>query len=189
MAAGPVVFVEGRDDKRFFHCLLERIGLRQVSIARIGGGVSALRHVAPSIRRRRDEGGGIAVVLDADDDFGARRDEFIEENEALGLEIDRFFLMPDHRNPGCLETVLEALAVRAHRGIHECFTQYQDCLLERGREYVVPSPKTRIYAYCEALGVEPRGPERDYCDSGCWNLEAPLLDPLKNFLRNCANPT
>lgn len=188
MDAGPVVFVEGVDDERFFHCLLERIGLRQVSIERIGGGVSALRNVAPSIRRRRDEGSGIAVVLDADDDFGARKDEFMEENETLGLEVERFFLMPDHRNAGCLETVLEAIAVRTHRGIHECFAQYQDCLLERGRGYVVPSPKARIFAYCEALGVEPKGPDRDYHENGCWNLEAPLLDPLKEFLRNCANP-
>ena len=43
--------------------------------------------------------------------------------------------------------------------------------------------KARIYAYCEALGVETNAKKRDYRDSAYWNLDTPALEPLRAFLR------
>ena len=47
---------------------------------------------------------------------------------------------------------------------------------------VDPVAKGRIYAYCEALGIETHAARRDYSDPSCWDLGTPALEPLKQFL-------
>ncbi len=147
----------------------------------IGGGVSKLASVEPQIQRKRDEGRCIAVVLDADSDAGSRRAEFFERKQVLDLPVDRLFLLPNDRNPGSLETVLEQVAVHPHVAVYNCLDEYRRCLRKHDG-YGGPSPKGRIYAYCEALGIETHAARRDYSDPSCWDLGTPALEPLKQFL-------
>ena len=43
--------------------------------------------------------------------------------------------------------------------------------------------KAKIYAYCEAIGSEPKEDKRNYLNPSWWNLDIGALEPLKSFLR------
>ena len=100
----------------------------------------------------------------------------------LPIKNDDCFLIPNDSEPGDLETLLERIAVSGHRVVYECFQQYEDCLQSKSESYHLPNSKARIFAYCEALDIETNANRRDYGDSSYWNLSAPVLNPLKDFL-------
>lgn len=92
--------------------------------------------------------------------------------------------MPDGQSEGDLESLLLQMTVPQHAHVEKCFDEYEECL--KLASYSTPDRKGRVYAYCEAIGVEAKGSERDYADSNSWNLDASALEPLKEFLRNFA---
>ena len=181
MSADWVIFLEGDGDDRLIRCLLRHLDVANTDTAVIGGGVSKLSKVAPQIHRSHDEGCRVAVLLDANCDFGNRREEYLTKVDELELPVERFFLLPNHRDPGSLEILLEEMAVPEHRLVYECFDEYEACL-QKHDTYERPDPKGRIYAYCEALGIETHAAKRDYSDSSFWDLDTPALEPLKQFL-------
>lgn len=186
MSAKFALFVEGINEYHLLSVLLRHLNLPEFAIEKIDGGVSKLHSAQPRMNRRRDEGKRIAIILDADHDAQATLGKFKAEKKRLNLPVDQVFLVPDNRNPGCIETLLEAIAPERHRQIHECFTQYRKCLKKISPEYDLPNSKDRIYAYCEAIRNEPKEKDRDFSNADHWNLDAPDLDPLKAFLRTCA---
>lgn len=178
------IFVEGNDDKPFIELLVGQIESLDAQVHRIGGGVNHLRDIAMNIRRCHDEGRGIALIADADQDIKARRQEAKRRIAELSLPIseEHVFLLPDSGRAGDLETLLEEMAVPRHRAIFDCLNAYNACLKQAAKGYREPGRKGRIYAYCEALDVEPRGPHRDYLDRDAWDLSAPAIEPLRSFL-------
>ena len=183
MSSDWTVFVEGGDDKAFLDSLLDHLGISNVSTDVIGGGVSKLSIVKPNIRRARDGGNQVAVILDADCDAAECRNCLLDVINHNELPIERSFLLPDNKHAGCLETLLERIAVSDHRYIYHCFDTYEDCLKRSQHSYCLPDKKARIYAYCEALDIETNGTRRSYNDQSHWDLEVPDLAPLKRFLR------
>ena len=181
MSADWVIFLEGRSDDRFVRCLLESLDVANVDTAVMGGGVSELPKIAPQIQRSHDEGFRVAVLLDADCDFGSRREEFLAKVEELRLPVERFFLLPNDKDQGTLEILLEEMAVSEHRVLYECFDEYEACRQKYGI-YHRPDRKGRVFAYCEALGTETAASERDYSDSSYWDMSTPALEPIKRFL-------
>ena len=177
------IFVEGPDDQAFLNDLLQHLNISNANTSIIGGGVAKLPKVDNEIRRAYDAGKLIAIVLDANSDFASRYAEFEKQKKSLQLPISRFFLLPNNEDPGCLETLLEALAISTHRVVYNCLDQYKTCLQNHSRSYNLPNHKARIYAYCEALNIETRASKRQYMNSSYWNLDAPALEPLKQFLR------
>ena len=190
MTVTCAVFVEGDNDKSFLDAFLNRIGLSNFQLEVIGGGISKLPAAQPRIQRIRNAGNRIAIILDADTDIADRRLEIREEEGRLDIPVDRWFLMPDDENPGCLENLLEQIANPRHAILHDCFSRYEACLETAGRdsqyEYRLPDIKDRIYAYCAAVGNGPKEDERDYANADHWDLDARALNPLKEFLRECA---
>ena len=184
-----VLFVEGESDKAFVEGLLEHLELAHVNVELIRGGFSNLRSRQRDIRRRKDEGRRIALALDADGEPARRRRELTGKLQELELDqiVERSFLIPDDRSPGDLETLLKQLAPDNHQAVHACFDAYINCLRERSNEYDLPDDKARIYAYSEAVGA-CTGPEKDYDRAEHWNLDSPVLDPLKRFLRSFEPP-
>ncbi len=178
------LFVEGKADERFFHCLLVHEKIDSIKIHRIGGVTEKflLHNVANQIAQEHNKGRKVAVVLDADKDSLGRRVQLDNEIEKGELPIETYFLVPDNESPGKLETLLEKIAVEQHKVIFECFEKYQQCLVDRDCNYKPPKIKAMIFAYCEALGAEPKEEDRDYWNEDHWNLNAAALDPLKNFL-------
>ena len=186
MNSGCVLFVEGENDKSFVEIFLKRMGLSNFQVEVMGGGVSKLRQAQIRIQRVRNRGMRVAVILDANSDVTDRRSEFESKNRELDLRVERLFLFPDDENPGDLESLLEEIAASRHKAIHDCFSTYIDCLKALPENYRLPDSKARIFAYCEALGNGPKEADRDYGETDHWDMDAPALRPLKNFLWECA---
>ena len=182
MNSDLAIFVEGKSDEVFLRCLLHHIGLCDANIIPIGGGISKLEAAKPAINRACDKASRTAIILDADDSAPKTRRKFLGEKNRLWLPIQHFFLLPNGNDSGCLETLLKGIPTSPHDKIYKCFDAYENCLRNAQSNYIVPNPKARIYAYCEALGIETNANERDYGDH--WDLNSPILQPLKNFLRS-----
>lgn len=187
MAVAGVVFCEGKSDKTFLDCVTRQMKIDNLEMVPIEGGVSHLHKVAPQIRRRHDEGRRVALILDANSDPVDRQESLDDALAQLELSVFDTFLLPNNRDPGCLEDVLEGLAVDDHRAIYECLANYEKCLMDCEPVYRPPRAKGKIYAYCEALEIETRDRERDYTDDRYWDLEAAELEPLKQFLERFAS--
>ena len=179
------LFVEGTSDQAFVQWLLRRLGVDNVRVAVIKGGVSKLESVANEILKNRDEGRRIAVLLDADSDVERRRNDLENEIARLSLPIERAFLLPDDTEEGELETLLEQMAPSSRQAVYGCFDEYEACLRNLDPKYKTPNRKARVYAYCEAVGAKT-GSDKSYDDSTHWNEAAPGLEPLRRFLRDMA---
>ena len=178
------IFVEGDHDEVFLQCLLKHLGISYVHTSVIGGEVSHLHKVKNEILRSHYSGNRIAIVLDADLNPHSRRIEFGKARDKLSLPIDDnyCFLLPNNRDPGVLEILLERISVTEHRIVYDCFEEYEHCLQTQNKPYITPNRKAKIYAYCEALDIETNASKRDYCDPEYWNLNASAVEPLRQFL-------
>lgn len=136
------------------------------------------------------EGGTNLIIFDADSaensgGYEKRRGELSDKLVTLGIEAE-IFLFPDDRNNGDFETLLESIARKdIHDGFFSCFKDYEYCL---GDRYVHPNRKGKLYAYITSMRLSNR--QRNLIGSGnwlfedenLWNLNAPSLEPLKDFL-------
>ena len=136
------LFVEGRWDEFFVRSLLQRLGVEDVSVSRIGGGVPTLRMVASQIRRRRADGMRVALVLDADTDAAQTGEDLAKELRRLQLQVERSFLLPDDMTEGKLETLLERMAHPSHRIVYRWSRLRNSgaCGLARSRMLLVNTP-------------------------------------------------
>lgn len=183
-----VIFVEGSEDEHFFNYLLQDMEIEGIETQIIGGNASKLQNIQPRILQKSAEGKRIAVIVDADTDAAERQSELRVKIADLELPIENFFVIPNDFDAGSLETLLEAMATEPHRVVHDCFERYQDCLRDQGDIYHTPNLKAKAYAYCEALGISPKPEERNYSDRRYWNMDAPILAKLKEFLTLLNNP-
>jgi len=174
---------EGIGDVVFLGALLQDLNLQDVEVDKIGGNYTRLNLdvVQNRIRRAADKGQRVALALDADSgDTRSECEKIIAEN---GLPVDRAFFIPNDADPGDLEDLLEQAIVEEHQCVLDCFQEYEDCLTAANPKYVKPNKKAKIYAYCEAIGSEPKEDKRNYLNPSWWNLDIGALEPLKSFLR------
>ncbi len=141
-----------------------------------------------------DQGGINLVIFDADDDFKARRASMMEWKEENGLEFE-LFLLPNNKDKGELEDLLENIINPNNRPILDCWENYEKELVTihiEGRTpppLTTPAKKTKIYGYLEALLFDSdsekkkiKEREREYDNALHWDLDANYLLPLKEFL-------
>ena len=200
------IFVEGDADKKFLsdyyhHLFHERVP--QYSINHTGdlkgdktGGYKKLSDEI-NIREMRintDQGGVNLVIFDADKDIEARRKDLEAVKEQCHVEFE-LFLLPNNKDAGALEDLLENIINPNNRPILDCWEDYEKELVKLdipGRTpppLTTPAKKTKIYGYLEALlGTTKRDKElikekeRNYENTQHWNLDAEYLEPLKEFL-------
>ena len=114
-----------------------------------------------------------------------------------------FFLLPDNTNDGDLETLLQSIIHPSNQIIFDCWQAYEQCLqgkkttMTDSGEFTTPAPKTKLYAYLEALVGESETEKdkikerhRNYREARHWNLDPthPPLKSLKEFLDPFFNP-
>ena len=187
ISGGTLLLVEGEADKRFMECLIQYMGLEQVEVVQIGGKAESLHKVKNVIQQQSDGGQKIVIAIDADADVPGQRQALIREQKKLDLQFHGQFLLPNDEDQGCLEDLLIEIAVAKHKQIHGCFDKYTECVQALPGDYKRPDLKGKVYAYCEALGIERKSTEINYLRSDCWNLEAPALKSLKAFLTQVAS--
>lgn len=200
------IFVEGDADKKFlsdyYHHLFSENAPKN-SITHTGelsnektGGYRKLLDEA-NIREMRinaDQGGVNLVIFDADEDFETRRKELLAYKEEYGVEFE-LFLLPNNKDAGELENLLENIINPNNRPIFDCWENYEKELVKLDIPDRTPPPlttpakKTKIYGYLEALLGESKSQkkmikeaERKYENTRHWNLDAEYLKPLKEFL-------
>ena len=202
------IFVEGDADKKFLsdyyhHLFQERVP--QYSINHTGdlkgdktGGYKKLSDEI-NIREMRintDQGGVNLVIFDADKDIEARRKELEAVKEQYHVEFE-FFLLPNNKDAGELEDLLENIINPNNRPILDCWEDYEKELVQLDIPDRTPPPlttpakKTKIYGYLEALLGESKSQKeqikevnRNYENTQHWDLDAEYLEPLKEFLNN-----
>ena len=189
------IFVEGDADKKFlsdyYHHLFHDNAPKN-SIIHTGeleeknGGYKKLTNEV-NIREMRinsDQGGINLVIFDADEDVEARRAELLAIKKKYDVEFE-LFLIPNNKEAGALEDLLESIINPNNRPIMDCWEDYEKELVKLdipGRTpppLTTPDKKTKIYGYLEALLGESKSQKdkikevnRNYEDTRYWNLDA-----------------
>lgn len=192
------LYVEGIADKVFFKQYLQHcfgIVVPEERIVNLEGwtnikGISALRRM----RSTTDNGGVNIALLDADNDFDARRKDILNWKQEHSVEFE-LFLLPNNQDAGALEDLLEHIINPNNQSIFDCWQHYEDELVQQeipGRTpppLTTPAKKTKIYGYLEALLGEKKSQKelikeanRNYENTQHWNLNSEYLEPLKNDL-------
>ena len=194
------IFVEGVADECFFKQYIRHVFDEEVPDKRIVPlkGWDNLKTEASALRMRSmsANGGVNLVIVDADKDFQARKDEIAKWQQSNGVECE-LFLLPNNQNAGALEDMLENIINPNNRSIFDCWEDYEKELVKLdipGRTpppLTTPAKKTKIYGYLEALlggsksdKEKIKDPNRNYENPLHWNLDAEYLKPLREFLTN-----
>ena len=192
------IFVEGEADARFFKQYIGHVFGEEVVDERIVTlkGWDNLKTEASAARMRSmsANGGVNLVIVDADKDFQARKDEIAKWQRENEVEFD-LFILPNNQDTGALEDLLENIINPNNRPILDCWEDYEEELVKLdipGRTpppLTTPAKKTKIYGYLEALLGESKSQKeliketkRNYEETLHWNLDVEYLKPLKEFL-------
>ena len=191
------IFVEGVADECFFKQYLRHVFGEDTPDERIGvlKGWDNLKTEASALRMRSmtANGGVNLVIVDADKDFQARKDEIAKWQQTNEVEFE-LFLLPNNQDIGALEDLLENIINPNNRPIMDCWENYEKELVQLdipGRTpppLTTPAKKTKIYGYLEALLYDSKSQKeqikevnRNYENTLHWNLDAVYLESLKEF--------
>ncbi len=177
-------------------------------IASTGGWSKLGRNQAVFIQEARDFEGRTLVVFDAD--YDADDTDSTTKHESGGpvkrrtailsklVDFDpnpEIFLLPAPNQPGDLETLLLQLTNPSQQRVMDCYDGYESCLQQfvdaTGEPcYDAPSKKRRIYDYVNVMRLTGKEWENHHKNGGqkifenpnLWNLNAPAIQPLRDFL-------
>ena len=203
------IIVEGDADKKFFEDYYHHVFGEKApkgSITHPGkdgdtGGYQKLKSedAIGLMRQNTDMGGINLVIFDADEDTESRRAELLAIKEEFGVEFE-LFLLPNDKDAGALEDLLENIINPNNQPVMECWQTYEEKLREvripskTPPTLTIPAKKTKIYAYLETLLGKSKSQKklikdanRNYENTQHWNLDAEYLEPLKEFLENKLN--
>lgn len=199
-----LIIVEGDADKKFFQDYFHHLFgeyASENSIIHPGkevdtGGYGKLKseEALLALRQNTNQGGINLVIFDADEDTEARRKELLAIREQYDVEFE-LFLLPNDKDAGALEDMLEQIINPDNQPIMDCWQTYEG-ELEKVRiptktppTLTIPAKKTKIYAYLETLLGKTRSqkklikdPHRNYENPQHWNLDSEYLESLKLFL-------
>ena len=192
------IYVEGVADAKFIQDLIfERYQIEMIFDKSgkygepnilITDGKTNLDKFKPLFKLNSDNDILSIVIFDADI-FNEENDKFVELKKEFPIE---YFLLPDNQSNGDLETLLAQIINQDNKVIFKCWEGYENCLKTSIRKegvFTTPARKTKIYAYLEALLGESNSEkdlikerDRNYRNTNHWNLNAPALVNLKQFL-------
>ena len=164
-----------------------------ILISSIGGWENLGSSQSVPIQQARDSGGKTLIIFDADE-APAQRAATLKERIAADEPDPALFLFPGPDQVGELEDLLLQLVQPAHQGVMACYDGYEQCLQQLvadGQDYYnTPSKKRRIYDYVNVMpliGTERerhhhKGGQKIFENSNMWNLNAPAIQPLRDFL-------
>jgi len=192
------IYVEGIADvafiKQYIHHLWNVV-VGENNILSLGGWTN-LKGTTWQQRMRTNTANDVIniVILDADKDIDARRADILNWKQQNNLEFE-LFLLPNDKDAGALEDLLENIINPNNKPIFDCWEDYEKALVKLdipGRTpppLTTPAKKTKIYGYLEALLLETKSQKelikeanRNYENVQHWNLDAEYLKPLKEFL-------
>ncbi|MDE7385818.1 MAG: hypothetical protein K2N28_01625 [Muribaculaceae bacterium] len=190
------IFLEAKNLKtpeaKFVEVLLRVIGASSTQYRVVPlGGKDTLEVSKNHFLQNTAEGGTNLIIFDADTQsnnggYEKRKSELLTKIRELGINAE-LFLWPDDNRDGDVETLLDDIARHdLHNRFFGCFNDYECCL---GNDYLHPNRKGKLYTYITSMHLTKR--QRDAIGSGdwlfenpdYWNLDSPILEPIKSFLR------
>lgn len=159
------------------------------------GGYTKLINIQPLLEDKTDNDINI-VIFDADDAYNGggykiRYQELLNVQNQMKVEFD-LFLWPNNHDDGDFESLLELMINSEHQGMLDCYDGFEKCVGGRdskGVLYKLPGRKAKMYTYISIMNLSKT--ERDKLSKGYylfederyWNLDAPAIKPLKDFLK------
>ena len=92
-------------------------------------------------KENTDNGFANLVIFDADEDFETRRKELLAYKEEYGVEFE-LFLLPNNKDAGELENLLENIINPNNRPIFDCWENYEQELVKLDIPGRTPPPLT-----------------------------------------------
>ena len=134
------------------------------------------------IDKALDEDEAIKIIFDADKSI---EDSLQNIKGQLGNELFlkcKVFLMPNNKDNGNLETLLENIA--REKCILKCFDNYKRCIQkikDKNQNIYLPAKKSKVFAYLESFGFK-NGVNNFKINESIIDFENEYLQPLKDFL-------
>jgi hypothetical protein len=123
-------------------------------------------------------------LLDADKgDLAERRAAALQTIADKQLPIS-LFLIPDDSSNGAIETLMAGMISEQGGPVFACWERYIECLKDVMAP-ATPQKEDGFFAYAHVMGVtrDKNYPnKRNYRNPDIWNLNAPILKPLRDKL-------
>jgi len=184
------LIVEGEEDVRFLqdfiHFHFQKKATRSLFIE-IGGKSETIHLSQVKIQTSTSSGRINVLVFDADDnDHKSTLTKVNAKEKELSLKFDKVFLFPDDKSPGNLESLLKSSVTSGNEKLFACIEAYATC--KTALKLKNPRPiddKEKLWIYHGSFedSGHAHGTKRSYFDQDIWNLNSPILIPLKDFLR------
>ena len=150
------------------------------------------------LRSKVTEGANCLAILDADTvtkGWGyARRKSDVEQKQRVHSIAFPFFLYPDNKSDGDVETLMESIARKdLHPTFFNCFRHYEMCVggeldAHGNQRYNTPDLKGKLHTYMSAQKLSKSKRDRlgrgDWLfdDLNYWDLGRESVQPLVKFL-------
>lgn len=173
------IIVEGPTDKDFFYLYCKYLKL-DVKIYPTEG-KDKLKSQSETLKRNDDETN--LIIFDADNNYNDLKTNIENQIEKMKIPEENYkiFLLPNDKDSGNLETLIEKIAV--HKEILNCFDSYKKCIEGLGNESLqLPTGKDKVFAYMQSFGFKNKIKPDKFDLSPYVDFENEYLDPLKNFL-------
>lgn len=183
-----LIVVEGgfgsMTDKDFIELYCKYLGITPKKICQANG-KDNVKSAEAEIHKALNMGERVLIIFDADDDIQKSLKNI--QNQLVSLNSSwknrcEIFLMPNNKDAGNLETLLENTA--KEKCILKCFDNYIECiakLSDKNSAIRLPNKKVKVFAYLSSFGFK-NGDKNFKMDDNILDLQSPYLDNLKDFL-------
>jgi hypothetical protein len=136
----------------------------------------------------------IGIIQDADNDFETSLQAMKSSVEEAKLNTDKikYFLTPNDKDLGDLETLLLSTLDKENIPQLKCFQNYKDCLSQKIDLDTKAMDKGELYAYTMFAKNGKKSyipkdsfmfkPNKKYQDTGLWDLEKEAFEPIVDFV-------
>jgi hypothetical protein len=192
-----LLIVEGRDEEEFFGVLLEKLGIRDVQIAGVGGKTK----IRPNLKTLKitdpffDRVTSLGIIRDADENCNDAFKSVQDALKAAGLPCPKKPLVPTKAlpkvtvlilPPGAARGALEDICLASAKEdlTMACVDDYFNCLDAKGigrpvKDFV--KAKARVFLSSRADPILDVGIA---AKKGYWSFDAPEFEKVKGFLRS-----
>ena len=182
-----LIVVEGHTDKDFIelYCKYLEIKIESEQICQTDG-KDNIKSVKEKIHKALSRDERVLIVFDADEDAQKSLKNIKEQLVSLNSSWEnrcKIFLMPNNKDTGNLETLLEHIA--KEKCILKCFDNYSSCiagLQSKNSNIKLPAKKSKVFAYLSSFGFK-NGNKKFKLDKNILDLQNPYLNTLKDFLK------
>jgi hypothetical protein len=182
------IFVEGIGDEKFIKDYFSYLNIKEDFKVINTQSKDKLPDFINIFEKNTNNGVLNLIIFDTDNDFNDREKFLLNFKEKNELKFE-LFLLPNNKDKGDLETLLENIIPQKNEKIIGCWSNYENCINSLNRNLTIPVNKSKIHTYLEVLLDDTQNGKkkakersRDYTNKEHWDLDCDYLSNLKEFL-------